>query len=143
MAIIGFVFTKIFAQRNNVPRGKIKINHSLTITDIKKQEIKIEKGKNIIEFIFDFKVSYTPNIADMSITGRVHYMDEEKKIRDILNEWKKNKHVDPKIMTPMINTAFHKSILKALEMSESINVPPVLPLPNVSPKKGKAENYIG
>jgi len=143
MAIVGFTFTKMFAQRNKVPKGSIKINHSLNVNDVKEQEVVVEKGKKIVDFVFEFKVDYSPNVAEMSIVGKVHYMDEEKKVKDVLREWEKNKHVDPKIMTPVINMAFHKSLLKALALSEDINVPPVLPLPQVSPKKNKAEDYIG
>lgn len=143
MAIVGFAFDKIFGQRRKVPKGNIKINHTLNIADVKEQDTQIEKGKTILEFIFEFKADYSPNVADMEIVGRVHYMDEDKKIKEILKEWEKNKHVNPQVMTPVINLAFHKSLIEALKLSQVINVPPIIPLPVASPKGGKAENYIG
>jgi hypothetical protein len=143
MAIIGITFTKMFAQRNKTPKGDLKINHSLNITDIKNQETKIEKGKTLVDFIFEFKADYNPNVAEMLVNGKIHCLEEDKKAQEIVKGWEKNKHVEPSIMTGVINMAFHKSLLKALEMSETINVPPVVPLPIVSPKKNKAEDYIG
>jgi hypothetical protein len=143
MAIVGSTFTKLFAQRKNIPKGNIKINHGLEIRDIKKQDINIEKGKGIIEFLFEFKADYTPNVGEIDILGKIHYMDEEKRVKEIISNWDRDKKTDPKIMTPIINNAFHKSLLKGLELSESVGLPPVIPMPKVTPKSTKGKDYIG
>ena len=143
MAVIGFTFDRINIERKKAPKGNIKITHQMNIKSIKEQEVEIEKGKKVLDFTFEFKADYSPNIAEMEFVGRVHYVEEDKKAKEILKEWEKNKKIDPKIMAVIVNMAFHRSLLEALDLSRVINVPPVIPLPILSPKSDKAENYIG
>ena len=62
-------------------------------------------------------------------------------IDEILEKWKKDKKIDQEIMTPVLNTALTKCNIEALMLSQSMNMPPPIPLPKIQPSQ--ARDYIG
>ena len=112
---------------------------------VKKEEIKLEKKQNILKFEFEFKVDYQPNIGNISLEGSVLYLDDLKKLQELEDSWKKNKKLPPNITTNIINTVLVRSNVKALILSQDVNLPPQIQLPKASPVKSnvKAEEYIG
>jgi len=145
MPIIGFNFDKILAQRTNVIKGNVNINHTINITNVKRDEVTLEKKQEILKFEFNFKVDYQPNIGNISLDGSVLYMDEPKKLKEFEDSWKKNKRLPTSLTANIINTILIKSNVKALILSQDINLPPQIQLPKASINQSevKAENYIG
>lgn len=145
MPVIGFNFDKISAQRINNLKGNVNINHTVNITNVKKEEVNIDKKQDILKFEFEFKVEYQPNIGNISLEGSVLYLDDPKKLKELEDSWKKNKKLPPNITSNIVNTILLKSNVKALILSQDINLPPQIQLPRASINSSsiKAEDYIG
>ena len=146
MPIIGFNFDKISAQRLNNLKGKVNINHTVNITDVKREEINLDKKQDVLKFEFEFKVDYLPDIGNISLIGSVLYMDDSKKLKEYEESWKKNKKIPSNLTTSIINTILVKSNVKALILSQDINLPPQVQLPRAtvnSTNNIKSEDYIG
>lgn len=143
MPIVGFNFDKLSIERLNPVKAGVSIKNDLSIKNITKEEINIgDKKDSAIKFDFEFSSNYEPKIATISVKGHVLYMDEEKEIKKILNEWKKNKDLDKKIASQVINMALIKSNIKVLHLTQEMNLPPHIRLPTVSPQSSP-KDYIG
>ncbi len=149
MAIIGFSFTKISGERLNAPDGKIEINNNATIKDVQPAEFTIGKSKqNGVRFIFQFSSMYNPSVANIELTGEVLYLDEPKKVAEILKSWKKKEKLSKELLAEVLNTAMAKSNIEALILSKELNLPPPLQLPRISESSSQAsaseaKDYIG
>lgn len=137
MVVVGFNFTKINVERKSNVKGKIKISNNVTMKDVSQQELSLGKAKeNGLKFTFEFTSKYDPDIGEISLTGEVISIEEEKKAKEILKEWKKSKKVPQDIMTNILNHVLTKCNIKALILSQDMNLPPPIPLPSVQPKQG-------
>ena len=146
MPFVGFSFDKIEASRNmDEVKGNINVHHTLNIVDVKKEEINLEKKQDVLKFIFEFKLDYSPNVGLINLKGSMSYVEDPKKIKDILQEWKKNKKLPQEIMQSLFNTVLARANIKALSLSQDVNLPPHLPLPKVEQKvdNKKYNEYIG
>jgi len=139
---MGVNLEKISATKNNPIKGKLEIKHNVKLTDIQDFKLEISKDKEAVRFFFDYNVQYEPKIGSITLNGDVLYVDETKKIKEILSEWKKNKKIDPDLAANIINTVLTKCTIKALNLSQEVNLPPHLPLPRASPKSN-TKTYIG
>ncbi|MBU2634159.1 MAG: hypothetical protein KJ674_02855 [Nanoarchaeota archaeon] len=145
MPIIGFNFEKVSAQKTGKVLGNVNISHTINITNVKKEEITLEKKQDVLKFEFEFKVDYAPKMGNISLEGSVIYLDDLKNLQEIEDSWKKNKKLSPEITAIIINTVLVKSNIKALILSQDVNLPPQIQLPKTAPAKSnvKAEEYIG
>ncbi|MBI2106051.1 hypothetical protein HYT56_04410 [Candidatus Woesearchaeota archaeon] len=144
MPIVGFNLEKTQAERSKKLQKGMKATHNITITSINNEDI--EMGKNSkklgLKFSFEFNVDYQPEVGKILIGGSVLYLDDEKTVKEILNGWKKNRHVNPEIAAQILNTAIVRCTIKALNMAQEVNLPPHMPIPTVTPR-GKEQDYIG
>ena len=140
--IVGFNFTKISAERNEGVKGKININNNVSIKNVEEKSLALanEKQKGI-KFTFEFSSKYEPKLGDITIWGDVLYMADEKKSKEIMDGWKKDKKVPKDTMTSILNTVLSKCNVQALIISRDINLPPQIPLPKVEGQQqaGKAQ----
>jgi len=146
MPIVGFNFDKTSAEKTSQVKKGMRAAHNIIISSITKEDINL--GKDIkkpgLKFSFEYEVKYEPGIGEVMILGHILYLDEEKKIKEILSKWSKKKTIDPTLSAQLINTAIVKSAIKALSLSQDINLPPHLHIPTIQPKvDDKAKNYIG
>ncbi|MBI2136019.1 hypothetical protein HYU06_03040 [Candidatus Woesearchaeota archaeon] len=143
MPIVGCNYRKITLERRDNVAGNINIKNNIAIKDVEEKEFALGKAKQQgLKFNFEFTTEYEPNIGTINIFGEVLYLDEPKKIKELAASWKKNKKVEPDVMQQVLNTALSKCNVKALILSEDINLPPPIPLPRVSIEKkneGKAD----
>lgn len=142
--IVGFGFTKLSAERKEAVKGKIDINNNVTIKDVKEDNFAFGKDKqqNVLRFVFEFTSRYEPDVGNILFEGELLYLEEPKKAKELLNDWKKDKKLPQEVMAGMLNTILTKCNVQALILSQEINLPPPIPLPKVqvgSPDKG----YIG
>lgn len=141
--IIGFNIEKIIAEKTGNTKGRIDIKNKVSIKEVTKEKILIgNKNTEILHFHFIFELNYEPKIGHISINGFVPYLDEAKNIKEIIEQWKKNKKVKVELMTQVINTTLFKCHLKALELSQEVNLPLHIPLPKLT-QKVNVDNYIG
>ncbi|MBW2976350.1 hypothetical protein KY347_02805 [Candidatus Woesearchaeota archaeon] len=138
MAIIGFNFTKIDAEKKEAAKGNISINNNVSIKEVKEKNLSLGNEKQkVLSFTFDFAAKYDPNVGSINLIGDVLYMEDSKKVKEILDGWKKDKRLPKEIMTHILNTVLSKCNVQALILSEQINLPPPIPLPKVQQAEQK------
>ncbi len=143
--IVGFGFTKLLAEKHESAKGKIDINNNVSVKEAKEDSFSIGKDKqSIIKFIFEFTSKYEPSIGTILFEGEVLYLDEPKKVKEILSAWKKDKKIPGEIMANLLNTILSKCNVQALILSQEINLPPPIPMPKVQMAAPEEKgNYIG
>lgn len=109
------------------PTPPVKVATNLNIVGIN------DKREDMLEVLFVFTINYTPAVAQISLKGKSHVIgpkDELKKIRDTYKE----KKPPPTIIVQSIsNVVFLESVI----VCRSLNIPPPIPLPKISPVSKK------
>lgn len=132
MTIVGLNFTGITVEKKDMVNEKINISNNVSITDVVKTDLSLGGSKqNAIRFLFKFDTTYTPDVGSIKLIGEVIYVAEDKKVKELLDQWKKDKKVDPKVTEMVLNTILSKSNIEALILSKEVNLPPPLPMPKV------------
>lgn len=130
--IVGFNFTRISAEKMEGYKGKIDINNNVALKDVVQEDINLGKEKqNIIKFKFEFTCKYEPSLGMILFEGNVLYLDDPKKIKEIVASWKKDKIVPKDLMGMLLNQIMTKCNIHAIGLSQDINLPPPIPLPKV------------
>src|SRR3989338_358243 len=133
MPIVGFNFTKMNIERKDKFNND-KINSNLNITHVEQEQLTIGPSEEILKFIFEFSVNYG-TAGDTLLEGHVLYMDSPEKIKEYLSSWEKDKSIPTDIMSQILNTILFKCNVKALNLSQEVNLPPHIQLPRVKPNK--------
>ena len=132
MAVVGFNFTKIDAEKKEFVKGKININNNVSIKEVEEKDLFLGNQKQkVLSFTFEFISKYDPDIGSIRLIGEVLFMDDSKNVKEILDGWKKDKRLPKETMTNILNTILSKCNVEALILSERINLPPPIPLPKV------------
>lgn len=133
MAIVGFNFEKIVAEKNEPISGRINISNNVAIKNVGETDLSLGKASQKgVKFDFEFTSTYDPKIGNILLKGNVLFVDEAKKIKEILSAWKKNKNIPQDIMSNLMNTILNKCNIEALILSRDINLPAPVPLPKVN-----------
>jgi len=136
MAIVGFNFMKISAERKHAPGGKIAIQPNISIKDVVPTDMALGKSKeNGLVFSFEYKFTYGPAVGEIVMAGEVFYMSEAKKIKDILDSWKKDKKLGPELLSEVLGAATQRCNVEAILLSREVNLPSPIRLPNLVVKK--------
>ena len=146
MPFIGFNFDRISAERkidDNKFKGNISVKHNLNIINLKEEKVSLDKTQEVLKFTFEFLLNYEPEVGIIKINGHLLFLDSSKRMKELIQEWKKNKKLPPEIMQGLFNTALTKSNIKALQLSQDINLPPHLPMPKLMREKKSVNEYIG
>jgi hypothetical protein len=133
MVMVGFNFTKLHVEKLSPSKGKIKISNNVTIKNVTEKDLSLGKTKEQgINFIFEFVSKYNPGIGEIILTGEILYMEPPEKIKEIMKSWKKDKKLPQPVMTNILNNVLVKSNIQALILSQTVSLPPPIPLPKVS-----------
>lgn len=145
MPIVGFNFDKISVERTGKIQPGIKVRNSMEVKDITTEEISLGKDKkqDALKFSFEYGVFYDPEVGSAVLQGHLLYTDTSSKIKEILTAWKKNKKVEPALKAQLLNTALVRCSIKALNLSQEVNLPPHLRMPTLNPYVNKSREYIG
>ena len=144
MPIVGFNFERVSGEKKNIISKEVKIRNNASITGILEERLPIEGSKGeVLKFNFEYTTSYEPEIGEIELKGHVLYLDDTKKIKEILKSWKKDKKIPQELMQQLLNTIIRRSSIKALTLSEELNLPPQIPLPKLKPIKPENNEYIG
>lgn len=143
MPIVGFNFTNMQAKKASLINKQIKIISNCSITNLKEEKLPTGKTKTDgLRFEFKFHIKYEPKFGEILLEGYIFYMEDPKILKGIMSQWKKDKSLSKDIMTLIINTILLRSTVRALNLAQTINLPPHIPLPAVSPK-ANPKDYIG
>lgn len=146
MTIVGFNFEKIQAERTSNLQGNINIRNNLNIIDVAQENLPIQKSEDVLKFTFEYVVEYMSDVGLIKIAGHILFMDDPKKTKEIIKYWKKEKKVTDEVMQQIINTILFRCNIKALSLSQEVNLPPHIPLPlleKIPLKKNSSKDYIG
>jgi len=144
MPIVGFNFERVLGEKKNIISKEVKIRNNASITGILEERLPIEGSKGeVLKFTFEYITSYEPEIGEIELKGHILYLDDTKKIKEILKSWRKDKKIPQELMQQLLNTIIRRSSIKALTLSEELNLPPQIPLPKLTPLKPENNEYIG
>jgi len=139
MTVVSFNFTKIEAEKKEAGTGKININNNVAIVDVNEKDLSLGNEKQkVISFTFEFTSKFEPNVGLIRLLGDVLYMDDSKKVKQIIDDWKKEKKLPKDIMARILNTILNRSNVQALILSQDVNLPPPILLPKVQVEQKKA-----
>ncbi len=142
MPVIGMQLTKIEAARKSNPTPGFKVESMPSIVSVEEKELPALGGNGKVLVInFTFTVDYRPDIASIKISGEILYLEEGE--RTGAKSWAKNKALPQNIMIEVYNTIFRKGLLKALVLSDDMQLPPPLQVPIVTPKKNDGKEKTG
>ncbi|MHC3130025.1 MAG: hypothetical protein IBV52_08140 [Candidatus Bathyarchaeota archaeon] len=109
----------------------VQIATNLNVVGINK------KGEDLLEVPFVFTINYTPGVAQISLKGKSHVKGSKDELQQILKDHKEKKPPPPIILQSISNVVFLESVI----ICRSLNIPPPIPLPKISPvpKKKRSE----
>lgn len=135
MPIIGLNLNSVhaFVNEKNATKDKIDINSTPKIVNIERAELNFGGIKEVLSVDFNFEVKYEPDVGEIKMDGTILYQADNAK--DILAKWKKDKHLDGKLATEVLNSVFRKCLTKALDISLELRLPPPIQFPLVKQKE--------
>lgn len=141
MTIVGFNVKKINVERKESQKGKISIKNNISIKDVSKHSLEFgQKKKDALKFSFEFVTDYDvdkKSLAKINILGEVISIEQDLVTKSILEQWKKDKKIDPEIMASVLNNALNKCNIQALLLSREVGLPSPIPLPKINLSKRK------
>ncbi len=139
MTIVGFNFTKLCVEKKEITSNSVKIQNNILLKDVKEGKSEsVPAGKGILEFYFEFKTNYDPDIGSVLAEGKVLVMEDSDIVKSIIAGWNSKKRTLPeKITTPVISFALNKSNIIGLILTREVNLPPNISLPKIRAKHTK------
>lgn len=136
MAVFGINITKISIEKIGAQVGQVEVNLAPKVREVRLGELRSPTGKiNGIEVLFEYNVTYRPEIAKALIEGMVFYLPPQKdKIDEILELWEKEKKVDPYMFAEIINSVTNEIIPILMTLTKEMRIPYPIPLPRVNVK---------
>lgn len=139
--IIGINLKSVEAKKFSEAKGNIRIDNNTNISSVSEISIPIVKEK-VTKIDFKFITKYSQdkkNIGEISMDGDIIYQGRN---ADIKKSWKNKKALPEDIGIDVMNGVLRKCLIKAVDLSEQVGLPPPLALPVVKPK-AKDVGYIG
>jgi hypothetical protein len=138
MRVVSFNFKKINVEKFSDTFDKVTVKSNIDILDVSSLKQDIFKTKE--EFLgmkFKFGLDYEPEIAKIELFGDVILTMEDKLVKDILKDWKDEKHLPDDIKIDIFNVILRKAHLKALQLEEDLNLPAHINLPIIRKEDSK------
>ena len=146
MTIVGFNLEKISVEKKAPVKGvNIDVKNNVTIKEISPKELSYgDEKKDGLKFAFEFAAVYSPDIGNITINGNVLYLASNKKSKEILKTWEKDKKLTKEIAPEILNTILMRCSIKTLNLAQEVNLPPNISLPSLKVKNPEdIGNYIG
>ncbi len=132
--IINFRLNKIAIEKKSIPKGPIEAKNNLKVIGIEEESISSLTKEKALNIQFIFKVMYEPKVAEVEMQGSVTFMNDAKAIKEMLDNWQKNKKIKQEIAVPIFNHILSKCNVKALGLEEDVELPFHVPIPRVKTK---------
>ncbi len=147
MPIIGLNFDKIEVERKKGIQQNMEIKPNIDISDISDEKLPIANANEVLRVSFKYGVNYEPGIGHISFTGHALLLEDPKIIKEIMKKWGKEKKlsiIPEKILEQLFNGILARCNIRALSLSQEVNLPPHIPMPQLmKTEKIKDKNYIG
>ncbi|MFP4116124.1 MAG: hypothetical protein ACLFTQ_02865 [Candidatus Aenigmatarchaeota archaeon] len=144
MPVVGVNLRTISAEREEKVSGNLKVNNTPKIKDVEVKTVG-SLGKEALSIDFEYSCEYGKEdedkaVAEVNIGGEVLFLTDDP--QEILENWEENKELPDEIVIPTINSIMRKSLTKAVDISESLQIPPPIRFPKAK-KKSDSARYIG
>ncbi len=136
MAIVGFSFTRILAEKQSAIRGKVDINNNVGLVAVEDTDISMAQGKKGVRVKFQFQSRFEPGVGQIRLEGDVILLEDAKVAEDLLKEWKKSQALPQPVLAPVLNHILDRSNIQALILARDISLPAPVPLPKVNVQQG-------
>ncbi len=134
MPFIGERINRVQATRGKLS-PKMEIKSNVDLSDVSLKDLGITATKKGVSFSFTFKVEYSNNGGSIEVDGELFYLDDEAKMKEIDESWKKDKKLDEKLRLSAMNRILEVSYMQAIVASEQVKLPPPIQLPRFVSKK--------
>ena len=135
MTVVGLQFTRMLIEKHSAVKGKVQVNNNVALTNVEKTDFVVgPSNQGAAKFYFEFTAKYEPKIADMIFVGFLTFVDEPKKVTELVESWKKDKKLPKEEMSNVLNTILSRCNVEALLLASEVNLPPPIPLPKVTVK---------
>ncbi len=115
------------------PLPQIQINTNLNLTQMER------KPDNSLEVPFVLTISYNPSVAQINLKGMAFVIGDKAEIDKAYKDYEDKKPPPPVVLQSVSNVALTESIL----ISKTLNIPPPIPLPQVSEVKQAVSKSSG
>ncbi|WP_457753556.1 hypothetical protein [Thermococcus sp.] len=136
MPVLGINITKIQIEKKGGVIGRVEVNLSPQIKEVRLGELRMPTGKvNGIEILFEYKINYRPEVASAVVEGMVFYLPPQKEqIDEILDLWEKEKKVRPEVFAEVVNFITNEISPFLMIAAKDMKIPYHIPLPRVALK---------
>ncbi len=120
--IVGGRVTQLSAKKLNDGAKMSGLNINMNITGV-------EAEKNMVKVSYAVVTTYSPDIAEIEVKGELFLEEGEKKSREILDYYKKNKKLDTMLLEEVLTsinysaTAIGTLVSFALGIGAPLNIP--------------------
>lgn len=136
MGVLGLKFNKLSVERLNPAKGKISVNHNISVTEVDSVDLFLGTAKQtVIKVEFKFTADYDPDVAKIAVEGSLTYYEKPDKVKECVDKWKKDKKMPDDILNDVLNSIVTKCNLEALFLAREVNLPPPIQLPKVQVKQ--------
>ncbi len=111
------------------PVPPIQINTNLNLVGVEK------KGEDMLEVPFVLTINYNPSVAQLSLKGKAHVAGDKDELDKVYKGYEEKKPPPSVIVQSISNVVFVESVV----ISRALNVPPPIPLPQISEAKPPGE----
>jgi hypothetical protein len=139
MRVIGFNFTKIYAEKHVQIQEEFSITTNIDIINLEKEKIDVLKAdEEVLKARFKLNIEYLTKekkeqkVAEIIFEGEILLLGPEEEIKDILKNWKKKEMPVP-FKAPLFNLILKRCTPKAVHFEEELNLPFHIPLPQFRP----------
>ncbi|HLC56709.1 MAG TPA: hypothetical protein VJJ23_05730 [Candidatus Nanoarchaeia archaeon] len=147
MPIIGLNFDKIEVERIRGVQQNMEIKPNIDISEISDEKLPMANANEVLKVSFSYGINYEPNIGHVSFKGHALLLEDPKTIKEIMKKWNKEKKIQvipDKILEQLFNGILSRCNIKALTLTQEVNLPPHIPMPQlIKTEKMKDKNYIG
>ncbi|MBI2106793.1 hypothetical protein HYT57_02305 [Candidatus Woesearchaeota archaeon] len=146
MTIVGFNYDKLSVEKKEEEvkkGGDFKVTYNVSIKDMQDYELKLQDKQKALRFVFEFSIRYTPQIGELGMNGNIIYTEDKEKIKEIKEHWDEKKDVPDDLKAQLINLIFRRSNVKALLLTQEVNLPSHIPMPRIVPPSVNPQDYIG
>lgn len=138
MAVLGLNITKMYIEKKGKIEKGAQVNTNINLLTVKESKIKSEPMDRIGAVVsFEAKVEYSPDIADIVISGDLVFSDkDEKVVTDAISRWEKEKKLPTDISIEVYNAILRRVNIEALILADRMRLPPPFKMPRF--KKSEA-----
>ena len=148
MPIVNVMLRESKAVRNLIKADVLKPGNranDVKIEDVRElRRLGKENTALVFEFLFtakyDLKEPKDHSLGEISVKGEILYVNTKDEMKNIMDVWKKDKKLEPKIMGSILNAALAKSQVEAIEQAAKVGLPSPVPLPMLKASKPSSKS---